>query len=187
MSALFPFPHWNRSKGSIISAPKTPWAISLGLYLIPMKRLQFSVTINASPEIVYDQLTDPKAFAQWSVVFDPNSHLEGSWEKGSLVRLLTYNQAGDLCGLLSNVRENIPNRKIHLDHMGVLEKGVEIFQGPEVEQLKGASEIYHIIPQGKQTRLAIESDAIMDLESYLIETWPLALEKLKEQCEKLNS
>lgn len=152
-----------------------------------MKRLHFSIQIKSQPHIIYHALTDSEQFAIWSNVFDPNSHVEGSWEKGSLVRFMTYDSTGKLCGLLSRVRDNIPNRKIHLDHVGVLEDGLEIFEGPKVDKIKGASEIYHVLPQREHTLLEVESDAIMDLDSYLNQTWPLALEKLKELCENLNT
>ena len=148
-----------------------------------MKRLEFSIEIKASAPLIYKALTNPELFAQWSVVFDPNSHLEGSWKKDTLVRFLTYDSKGQLCGLLSRVRENTPYKKIHIDHVGMLEGNKEIFDGPQLESVKGGSEIYRLETQGELTHLTVESDAIMDLETYLNKTWPVALKKLKDLCE----
>ncbi|MGC6479925.1 MAG: SRPBCC family protein [Flavobacteriaceae bacterium] len=152
-----------------------------------MKRLYFKITIQSTAERVFKALTIPELFEAWTAVFDPHSHLKGDWSTGSLVRFLTYDNQGRLCGLLSRVRENIPNRKIHIDHVGILENGVEFFEGPEVDKLKGASDIYHILPQGTQTLLEVETDAIMDLEDYFVRTWPPALQKLKGLCEEQYS
>lgn len=148
-----------------------------------MERLNFEIQIKTSPEKLFQVLFEPDSFAQWSKAFDPQSHVEGSWETGSLMRFLTYDSENQLCGLICYVRENIPHRKIHLDHVGVLQNGQEIFEGPEVESLKGASEIYHILPQGDHCLLQIESDAFDNLQDFFLDTWPVALQKIKALCE----
>lgn len=44
-----------------------------------MKRLEFSIEINAPVEKVRNMMLDEEGYKTWSAVFNPGSRYEGDW------------------------------------------------------------------------------------------------------------
>ena len=55
--------------------------------------------------------------------------------------------------------------------------------GPEVERWAGGLENYKFIEKGEHTIVAVDSDSTDEFRSFMLETWPRALDKLKAICE----
>jgi uncharacterized protein YndB with AHSA1/START domain len=146
--------------------------------------MHFEVSIDATAEKVYKTLTGEKTYSEWTAEFNPTSHFEGSWEKGSKILFLGTDSEGGIGGMVSHIRENIPNRFISIEHRGIVQKGKEITSGPEVNTWAGALENYTLTENKGKTLLAVEADANEQFKSYFTEMWPKALKKLKSICEK---
>jgi uncharacterized protein YndB with AHSA1/START domain len=148
------------------------------------KTLYFKTEILAKPEKVFNCMTSEKTYNEWTSEFNPTSGFKGSWEKGSKILFLGTDEDGSTSGMTSRIKENIPNRYLSIEHLGVLKGGKEITAGPEVEGWSGATENYIFEEQNGNTLLTVELDSTVDFLSYFNETWPKALKKLKEICER---
>jgi len=145
--------------------------------------LHFEKIINAKAEKVYKAMLDDKNWREWTAEFNPSSHYKGSWEKGSKILFLGTDQDGNLGGMVSRIKENIPNKFISIEHLGIVQNGKEITSGPEVEVWAGALENYTFTETNGKTLLLVDLDANQEFKPYFIETWPKALNKLKAICE----
>lgn len=148
------------------------------------EKMHFEINIEAKTEKVYQYMLDDKKFSEWTSIFNPSSHYIGSWEKGSKILFLGTDSEGRTGGMVSWIKENIPDRFVSIEHHGVIKDGSEIFCGPEVDQWAGALENYTFTGDERTTLLKIDVDVNEDYIAYFTATWPEALKKLKEICEK---
>lgn len=152
-------------------------------YKAPMDKLRLETTIAAPVEIVYSRMLDEQYYRVWTAPFNPSSHYIGSWDKGSKILFIGTDKDGTKGGMVSRIKENIPNQFVSIEHLGVLQGDQEITSGPEVEGWAGALENYTFIKQDGRTLLQVEMDANEEFKAYFEETWPKAFEALKVVCE----
>jgi uncharacterized protein YndB with AHSA1/START domain len=148
-----------------------------------LETLNFEILINAKPEKVYDIMFDEGHYREWTAEFNPASRYEGSWEKGSKILFIGEDQDGNTGGMVSRIKENIPNQFVSIEHLGMIQNDKEITSGPEVEGWAGALENYTFTGINSKTLLSVEMDANHEYKDYFSEAWPKALDKLKEICE----
>lgn len=152
-----------------------------------MKKLQFKVSINALANKVYDVMlgiSNKSTYEQWTALFNPTSTYEGSWNKGSKMLFIGTDEKGEKGGMVSEIFDNIPNEFISIRHYGLVKANVEITEGPEVEKWANAFENYSFEENNGTTTITIDLDTAEDFLDYMNETYPKALVKLKEMCEK---
>lgn len=149
-----------------------------------MVRLHFETEINAPVKKVFRLMLADKTYRQWTQLFNPTSRFEGSWEKGSKILFLGTDEQGNEAGMVSRIKDNIPNRFISIEHYGVIADGKEITSGPEVEKWAGGLENYTFEEKNGKTLLSVDTDTTNEYKNYFEETWPRALEKIKEICEE---
>jgi uncharacterized protein YndB with AHSA1/START domain len=147
-----------------------------------MELIHFETHIHASAEKVFKTMLDENKWKQWTTEFNPTSRYEGSWEKGSRMLFLGTESNGKTGGMVSLIRENIPNKFICIEHLGMLEDGKEV-HNKEAQEWFGATENYTFNENNGITQLTVEMDIIPEYISYFQDTWPKALKKLKEICE----
>jgi uncharacterized protein YndB with AHSA1/START domain len=152
-----------------------------------METLQFTIQINAHPEVVFNTIIDPVHFQQWTSAFSPTSHFKGTWEKGTIIHFLAEDDNGDTSGMISRIKEIKPNEFISIEHIGLIQNGKEITEGEEVESIKGALENYTIIQKDNKTELKVDSDTFPEMKAFFLETWPKALEDLKRISEEQSN
>ena len=145
--------------------------------------LHFEISINASAEKVYKTMIDQNHYKEWTSEFNPTSHFKGSWEKGSKILFLGDAADGTLDGMVSRIKENIPNRFISIEHLGIVENGREVLCGPDVDVWAGARENYSFTEKDGSTLLSVDTDTTDKFKQYFLDTWPKALQKLKSICE----
>jgi uncharacterized protein YndB with AHSA1/START domain len=150
-----------------------------------MEPVHYEILINASPEKVYKTMIDQATYSQWTSVFNPTSSFKGTWEKGSEIRFFGIGEDGKEEGMVSKIRENIPNRYIHIEHLRSIRDNEGVASESEMESWSGASEKYFMKDENGATRLMINMDVVPKYRSYFDETWPKALEKVKEICERV--
>lgn len=152
-----------------------------------MKKLQFKVSILALTSKVFDYMlgiTNKSTYEQWTALFNPTSTFEGSWDKGSKILFIGVDEKGEKGGMVSRIAENIPNQFISIQHYGLLKADQEITEGPEVEKWANGFENYSFEENNGITIVTVELDTTEDFVDYMNESYPKALDKLKELCEK---
>jgi hypothetical protein len=154
-----------------------------------MKKLQFKVSINATVTKIYDfmlGITSKATYEQWTSLFNPTSTYEGSWDKGSKILFIGTDEKGEKGGMVSKMVENIPNRFVSIQHYGILKADKEITDGPDVEKWANGFENYTFEESNGTTTVTVDLDTTEDFVDYMNQTYPKALNKLKELCEKYN-
>jgi len=152
-----------------------------------MKKTQFNVSINAPASKVYDVMlgiNNKSTYEQWTALFNPTSTYDGSWKKGSKILFIGTDEKGEKGGMVSEIVDNIPNRFISIRHYGLLQANVEITEGPEVEKWANGFENYTFEDNNGTTTVTVDLDTSEDFLDYMNQTYPKALDKLKELCEK---
>lgn len=153
---------------------------------MPNKNLQFNVQINAPANKVYDVMlgiSHKSTYEQWTALFNPTSTYEGSWNKGSKMLFVGTDEKGEKSGMVSEIFDNILNQFISIRHYGLVKANAEITEGTEVEKWANGFENYTFVEINGITTVTVDLDLSEDFLDYMNETYPKALDKLKEICE----
>ncbi len=147
-----------------------------------MNTLNFSIFINAPKEKVWKTMLEDATYRQWTKSFNETSYYEGDWSEGSKILFLGTDAEGkNEGGMVSRIAKNVPFEHISIEHLGVMENGVE---KPWEEGANGL-ENYTFTEKDGGTQVDIELTNLP--ESYLEmmnAMWPKALEALKTLAEK---
>ncbi len=152
-----------------------------------MKKLQYKVSINAPATKVYDfmlGISRKWTYEQWTYWFNPTSTYKGSWDKGTKILFIGVDEKGEKGGMVSRIAENIPNQFVSVQHYGILNAGQEITEGPEVEKWANGFENYTFEDNSGTTTVIVDIDVTDDFIDYMNQTYPKALNRLKEVCEE---
>jgi uncharacterized protein YndB with AHSA1/START domain len=145
-----------------------------------MQRHQFTTTINAPKEKVWQVLWNLDSYAAWTSAFSEGSKAEtDNWKKGSKV-LFTDGKGS---GMVAIVEDNIPNEFMSFRHIGELKDGVEDTTSEKVQTWAGSLENYSLKENNGKTDLIVEMDINQEWLDYFLKTWPIALEKIKSLAE----
>jgi uncharacterized protein YndB with AHSA1/START domain len=142
--------------------------------------IQKSVEINAPKEKIWDVLLQDETYRQWTSAFHEGSYAEGDFSEGSTVKFLS--PEGD--GMVSKVLKHTPNDTITFEHRGMILKGKEDFDSPEVQDWKGFLETYKVTENGGKTTLDISCDTTPKWHDSFDEMWTKAVASVKELAEK---
>lgn len=152
-----------------------------------MQKLKFRKEINASAQKVYETmlgLNDKSTYEYWTATFNPTSTYEGSWAKGSKILFVGLDENGKKGGMVSEILENQPAKHVSVRHYGFLDGEKEVTTGEQVEKWTGGLEVYKFEEDNGKTTVTVELDTIDDFLNYFNEKYPIAMDKLKEVCEK---
>lgn len=152
-----------------------------------MKKIQFKISINAPISKVYDfmlGISSKSTYEQWTALFNSTSTFDGNWNKGSKILFIGVDDKGVKGGMVSEIIENIPSRFVSIRHYGLVKGEKEITEGPDVEKWANGFENYTFDGDNGITMLTVDLDITEDFEDYMNQTYPKALDKLKEITEK---
>jgi hypothetical protein len=152
-----------------------------------MKKLQFKISINAPASKIYDIMLGIKSkstYEQWTALFNPTSTYEGNWGKGTKILFVGIDEKGEKGGMVSKIAENTPNQFVSIQHYGLLKGDKEITEGPDVEKWANGFENYTYTENNGTTTVTVDLDTTEEFVDYMNESYPKALDKLKEICEK---
>ncbi|MBL7926389.1 MAG: SRPBCC domain-containing protein [Bacteroidia bacterium] len=152
-----------------------------------MKKLQFKKEINATAQKVYETmlgLKDKSTYEYWTAAFNPTSTYEGNWNKGSKIYFVGVDENGKRGGMVSEIEELQPARFVSIKHYGFLDGDTEITTGEQVEAWAGGHENYAYQENNGITTVIVEIDTIDEYLDYFNNTYPLALDKLKNIAEQ---
>jgi hypothetical protein len=152
-----------------------------------MKKMQFKKEIAASAQKVYETmlgLKDKNTYEYWTSAFNPTSSYEGSWEKGSKIYFVGVDENGKKGGMVSEIIEHKPAKFVSIRHYGFLDGDTEVTTGEQVEKWAGGQENYSYQENFGITTVTVDMDAIDEYLDYFNNTYPAALDKLKEISER---
>ena len=139
-----------------------------------MKKVKFSIKINAPKEKVWDTLWSDSGYRKWTSVFAADSHAVSDWKEGSPIKFI--DGKGD--GMFSIIEKKIINQQMSFKHLGELKNGIET-----AVEWAGAMENYFLNESGGVTELKMEMDMKEEFEKYFSEIFPKAIEIVKEISE----
>lgn len=148
-----------------------------------MKKLQFSITIDAPREKVWETITNKESYEEWTKVFEPTSSYRGEWKTGSKIMFVSKGEDGAESGMLAEIAEARHPEFISIRHLGMVNNGVEDTTSEEVQAWAPAYENYTLTEVEGGTELTVDQDMMESYEEMFTEMWPKALEKLKEMSE----
>jgi uncharacterized protein YndB with AHSA1/START domain len=149
-----------------------------------MKKLHFSIVINAPKDKVWHTMLDQDTYRLWTEVFMPGSHYIGDWNRGSKIQFLGPDQKGKMGGMVSRIKDNKQYEFISIEHVGIVNDGVEDTSSEAVKSWAGALENYTFKEKDEKTEVLIDMDSNDEFEEMFRNTWPKALQRLKELAEK---
>ncbi|ACU03365.1 MULTISPECIES: SRPBCC family protein [Pedobacter] len=144
-----------------------------------MKKLEFSIAINASPEKVWEIIIGKETYNDWTAPFAEGSSVETDWKKGSKALFLD----GKGNGMVSEIVESIPGKFLSIHHLGEVKDGVEDLTGYQGEQWGDALENYTLKEVEGKTVWLVNMDMNEEYVKYMEDTWPLAMAKVKALAE----
>ena len=145
-----------------------------------MEKKQFKIEIAAPKEKVWKVLWGDTTYPAWTSAFAEGSRAETNWEEGSKVLFLD----GRGHGMVSTIAKKIPNEFMSFKHLGTVKDGVEDFESEQTKEWSGALENYVLKTVNGKTELFVDMDIAEEYKDYFMNTWPKALDKVKELAEK---
>jgi uncharacterized protein YndB with AHSA1/START domain len=150
-----------------------------------MKKLHYSIHINAPREKVWDIMLSDATYREWTATFNPGgSYFEGNWTEGSKILFLGPGEDGRLGGMVSTIAKCVPHEFVSIEHLGQIDNGIEDTTSERVKAWSGAHENYTFTEKEGETHLTVDLDTVEEYVSYMEDTWPKALQKLKALSEK---
>lgn len=150
-----------------------------------MNALHFSIVINAPKAKVWHTMLDDKTYRVWTEAFNAGSHYVGDWSKGSRILFLGPDpNTGKMGGMVSRIAENRLHEYISIEHLGMVQDGVEDTNSDAVKAWAGAHENYTFKEKNGKTELLVDMEITEEFKEMFEDIWPKALQKLKELAEK---
>ncbi len=149
------------------------------------QKLHASIFIDAPKEKVWEVLLGPESYEKWTKAFNPTSRYVGDWSEGSKILFLGTDENGEnLGGMVSRIAKNIPFEFISIEHLGLVENGVEDTTSEKAKSWAPAFENYTLTEKDGGTEFALELDIEGEYAEMFNEMWKEALQALKGLAEK---
>lgn len=146
-----------------------------------MKNLQYNVHINASKQKVWEIMTQPDTYKEWTAVSWPGSYYEGAWKEGEKIKFISKDGSGTLA-LIETVRlfEYIGAKHIAV----LLEGGKEDYDSDIAKGWVGILENYTFEEKDGGTDLTVNITTNPNWQKMFDDGFPNALKELKKICER---
>lgn len=145
-----------------------------------MEKQSFRILINAPREMVWSFLWEDSHYREWTTVFCDGSYAESDWQEGSKILFLSPGRNG----MVSQIAVKRSPEFMSFRHLGEVKEGVEDTTSDAVKDWSGAEENYTLKESGNATELMVEMDMNDQMREYFMDTWPKALERIKQLCER---
>jgi uncharacterized protein YndB with AHSA1/START domain len=145
-----------------------------------MPTLNFSISINATPDKLWQVLWSDVTYRKWTSVFHPGSYAVSDWKEGSKVQFLT--PEGN--GMFSIIKECRLHEYMAFKHLGMVKNFEEQVNNEEIKQWGDAMETYQIKSENGLAILTVNVDAIDNYLDYFNNSFPKALAIIKELAEQ---
>lgn len=146
-----------------------------------MKRIQFSIDINADKVKIWNVLWEDATYRDWTSVFHAGSHMVAkSLDAGSKVLFLSP----ELNGMYSKIDKHIKYEMISFRHLGEVRDGQELPIDEKTREWSGFEELYTLTQKSDVFTLTAEMDIRDEEEGFMAKVFPKALEKVKVLSER---
>ena len=155
-----------------------------------MKKLHASIFIHAPREKVWNTMLGKDSYPKWTKVFNPTSRIEaisrfeGDWSEGSKILFLGTDEDSREGGMVSRIAKNRPHEYISIEHLGIMENGVEDTTSEKAKKWTPAFENYSFTEKDGGTQLTVDMDVADEYKNTFEDMWPKALEVLKKLVER---
>lgn len=150
-----------------------------------MQKIQYSIHIHAPKEKVWNTMLGDATYREWTKPFNPGSYYQGDWSEGSKMLFLGPNPDGSgEGGMVSRIKENRQYEYISIEHLGIVQHGVEDTTSEAARKWTPAFEDYTFTEKNGGTEVTVDMDADDELKKMFEEMWPKALQELKTIAEK---
>jgi hypothetical protein len=140
-----------------------------------MNTLKFTKEIHAPKEKVWEKLWSDASYRKWTAPFFEGSYAVSDWEQGS--KILFLSPKGD--GMFGIIETKIPYEQMIFKHLGEIKNGVE-----DPKDWAGARERYFLEGNDGKTILTVELDSVGEMDDYFKDTFPKALDLVKQISEE---
>lgn len=148
-----------------------------------MKRNEFSITIDAPAQRVWNVLWNMETFSQYTSPFCEGSRVITTWQEGTKVRFLDASGQGTW----GEIVKKQPSNYLWIEVLGVIHQdGRKDTSEDKTRQWKGAIERYTLRERDGSTRLQVEADISRELLDHFLKAWPTALNIVKDLSERRN-
>ena len=145
-----------------------------------MVKINFSTSINAPKEKVWEILWNLDSYKAWTTAFCEGSQVKtDNWKEGSKVLFLDPKDSG----MVSMVAVNKPNEYMSFQHLGEVKEGVEDTTSESAKAWAGSTENYTLKGENGTTTLSVDMDITPEFKEMFEKMWPNALEKVKALAE----
>lgn len=144
-----------------------------------MKKLEFTIDINAPAEKVWYSLWDEENYKNWTNAFCEGSYVVTDYKEGSKAHFLS--PSGE--GMFSSVSINKPFEIMSFNHIGILKNFEEQPIDDETKLWSGCEERYELVENNGKTTVKASVDVIDQHVDYFDQSFPNGLKKLKEIAE----
>ena len=148
-----------------------------------MQRVRYQISIDAPADTVWHALLDDAPYREWTSEFAAGSHYVGAWDEGEKMHFLAPDDEGRLGAMVARIREVRPERYLSIEHLGVVQDGVEDTTSEAVAAWAGNLENYTLTPRGEATEVLVEIDLPPEHAAMFGDSWPRALLALKRIAE----
>lgn len=149
-----------------------------------MKKLFASIFIEAPREKVWNTMLGKGTYEEWTKAFNATSHFEGDWSEGSKMLFIGTDENGaNEGGMVSRVAKNMPHEYLSIEHLGILENGIEDTTSDKAKTWVPAFENYTFAEKDGGTELTVDMDIDEDNREPFEVMWGKALERLKKLAE----
>ena len=145
-----------------------------------MKKVTFSIDINASKEKVWYSLWDDENYENWTSAFCEGSFTISDWNEGSKIYFLGPGGGG---GMNSKISIKKPFDVMSFIHISEIKDFKELPLTEESESWSGSEERYDLSENNGVTTVKTTMDIVETHADYFNEAFPKALQKLKEIAE----
>lgn len=130
-------------------------------------------------------MLDDTSYREWTKAFNEGSYYKGSWEKGSKILFLGPDpQTGKEGGMVSRIADNKPYEFISIEHLGIVQNGVEDTTSEAAKKWTPAYENYTFKEKDGTTEVLVDMDAEDEYADMFKKMWPAALDQLKTLAEQ---
>ena len=150
-----------------------------------MEKLRQTIFINAPRPRVWDVMLADDTYRDWTSAFHPGSYYKGDWSQGSKILFLGPGPDGaGEGGMVSRIAENRLHEFISVEHLGIVQNGVEDTESAAAKKWAPASENYTFADRNGGTELTIEMDIQGEQKETFDKMWADALARLKAIAEE---
>lgn len=144
-----------------------------------MKKISFSIDINAPKEKVWYSLWDDENYENWTSAFCEGSFTISDWNEGSKIYFVAPNGGG----MSSKISIKKPFDIMSFSHIGEVKEFKEMPQTDETKSWSGSEERYDLTESNGVTTLKATIDVVEKFADYFNDAFPKALKKVKEIAE----